>query len=285
MISEILKKIAFYPKSLTLPMRKFIAKGFDYTGLHKVIPYEIRLNYDLVTRPWYGYSIFHAAKIAKALNYKSVSILEFGVAGGNGLVNIERHIEEIKKIIDIEFEVYGFDLETGLPSPKDKKDLSYHWQEGFFKMDKNELEKKLKFSKLVLGDVKKTCPEFIAKYKPAPIGCVFVDLDYYSSTVDALKTFDGPDDFFLPRLLCYFDDTLGSEDELYNEFSGELAAINDFNSTHENKKISKLRCLYERKFKAGWNEMMYSYHNFTHKDYNKHISTTPKQQPLSKIHQ
>jgi hypothetical protein len=153
------------------------------------------------------------------------------------------------------------------------------------RFNKNEIEKKLKFSKLVLGDVKKTCPEFIEKYKPAPIGCVFVDLDYYSSTVDALKTFDGPDNFFLPRLLCYFDDTLGSEDELYNEFSGELAAINDFNSTHENKKISKLRCLYERKFKAGWNEMMYSYHNFAHKDYNKHISATPKQQPLSKIHQ
>jgi hypothetical protein len=285
MIFNILKKIAFYPKSLSLPFRKIIALCINFFKLNKVIPYEIRLNYDLVTRPWYGYSIFTAAKMAKALNYKSISILEFGVAGGNGLINIEKHIDEIKKIIDIDFEVYGFDLETGLPKTESKKDLSYHWKEGFFKMKKKELEKKLKISKLVLGDVKETCFTFFEKYKPAPIGCVFIDLDYYSSTVHALQIFDGADNFFLPRLICYFDDVLGSENELYNEFSGELAAINDFNFTNKNKKISKLRCLYERKFRAGWNEMLYSYHNFEHPDYNRHISTTPQDRPLEKIYQ
>jgi hypothetical protein len=285
MIFNILKKIAFYPKSLSLPFRKIIALCIHFFKLNKVIPYEIRLNYDLVTRPWYGYSIFTAAKMAKALNHKSISILEFGVAGGNGLINIEKHVDEIKKIIDIDFEVYGFDLETGLPKAESKKDLSYHWEEGFFKMKKKELEKKLKISKLVLGDVKETCFTFFEKYKPAPIGCVFIDLDYYSSTVHALKIFDGADNFFLPRLICYFDDVLGSENELYNEFSGELAAINDFNFTNKNKKISKLRCLYERKFRAGWNEMLYSYHNFEHPDYNRHISTTPQDRPLEKIYQ
>lgn len=282
---KILKKIVFYPKSVGLPLRKIISQFINYTKLNRIIPYELRLNYDLLTRPWYGYSIFHAAKMAKALNYKSISILEFGVAGGNGLINIERHIQEIKKIINIDFEVYGFDLETGLPQSKDAKDLNYHWKEGFFKMDKNALEKKLNFSKLVLGDVKDTIPDFFQKNKPAPIGCIFIDLDYYSSTVAALKILDGPDEFFLPRVLFYFDDILGSEDELYNDFSGELAAINDFNLSHANKKISKLRCLYERKFRAGWNEMMYSYHNFIHKDYNKHTSATPEQQPLKQFYQ
>lgn len=285
MIFKLLKKIAYYPKSLSYPLRKLIVKFIETTKFNNIIPYEIRMNYDLLSRTWYGYSIFHAAKMAKSLGYKSISILEFGVAGGNGLVNIEKHVNEIKKIINIDFEIYGFDLETGLPPPKDTKDLSYHWQQGFFKMKKGELQKKLKISKLVLGDVKETCPLFIAKYKPAPIGCIFIDLDYYSSTVDALKIFDGPDDYFLPRVICYFDDILGTEDELYNEFSGELAAINEFNSIHPKKKLSKLRCLYERKFRAGWNEMLYSYHNFLHKDYNKHISNTPKQQPLAKIYQ
>ena len=285
MIFSILKKIVFYPRSLSLPFRKLITIFIHFLKLNKVIPYEIRLNYDLVARPWYGYSIFTAAKMAKALDYKSMSILEFGVAGGNGLINIEKHIDEIKKIVNIDFEVYGFDLEQGLPKPESKKDLSYHWQEGFFKMKRVELEKKLKISKLVLGDVKNTCPTFFFFFKPATIGCIFIDLDYYSSTVNALKILNGPDNFFLPRLLFYFDAIMGSENELYNEFSGELAAINDFNLTHENKKISKLRCLFERKFRAGWNEMVYSYHNFQHPDYNKHISSTPKQQPLEKIYQ
>ena len=138
-------------------------------------------------------------------------------------------------------------------------------------MNVEALEKKLKFSKLILGDIKDTCQSFLSKNNPAPIGCVFIDLDYYSSTVEALKIFDGEDKYFLPRLFCYFDDVLGSENELYNEFSGELAAIEEFNNVHQHKKISKLRCLYERKVRAGWNEMIYSYHNFKHPDYNRFI--------------
>ena len=285
MILKTLRKIAYYPRPLSLPIRKNFVNIAEKFFFKKFIPYEIRLNYDMVTRPWYGYSIFHAAKIAKALEYKSMSIIEFGVAGGNGLINIEKHVEEIKKIIKIEFEIYGFDLESGLPKPDQKKDLKYHWKEGSFKMDYKSLKNKLKTSNLVLGDIKDTCPKFLSTYKPAPIGCIFVDLDYFSSTVEALKIFDGDDKFFLPRLLCYFDDILGSENELYNEFSGELAAIKNFNKTHQYKKICKLRCLYERKVRSGWNEMMYSFHNFNHPKYNNFISDTPLNQPLEKRYQ
>ena len=275
-----LRKILFYPKPLSLPIRRYLVDLLEKFSLQKIIPYEIRLNYDWVARPWYGYSILHAAKMAKSLGYKSISIIEFGVAEGNGLVNIEKHIEEIKKFINIEFEVYGFDMGTGLPKPTSDKDLGYHWQEGFFRMDQEALKKKLKLSKLVLGDVKDTCPTFFSSYNPAPISCVFVDLDYYSSTVEALKIFDVDSSKLLPRVYCYFDDILGSEDELYNEYSGELAAINHFNETHKDKKICKLRCLFERKVRRGWNEMIYSFHNFSHAKYNKFISDIPQRQPL-----
>ena len=262
MFLKTLRKIAYYPRPLSLPIRTYLVHLLEKFPLHNAIPYEIRLNHDWVGRPWYGYCIFHAAKMAKRLGYKTISVLEFGVAGGNGLVNIEKHIKQIKKIFDVEFEVYGFDMGTGLPKPNDKKDLSYHWQEGFFKMDQEALETKLNFSKLVLGDVKDTCPNFFSSHSPAPVGCIFVDLDYYSSTVEALKIFDADSSNLLPRVYCYFDDILGSENELYNEFSGELAAINYFNETRDDKKIAKLRCLYERKVRRGWNEMIYSFHSF-----------------------
>ena len=53
-------------------------------------------------------------------------------------------------------------------------------------MDRQILEGKLKRAKLVLGDVSDTCSMFFKDYNPAPIGAIFYDLDYYSSTKAAL---------------------------------------------------------------------------------------------------
>ena len=36
--------------------------------------------------------------------------------------------------------------------------------------------------------------------------------------------------FFLPSVFSYFDDIIGSEIELYNDYTGERLAINEFNS-------------------------------------------------------
>ena len=96
MFLKTLRKILFYPKPLSLPIRSYLVDLLEKFSLQKIIPYEVRLNYDWVARPWYGYSIFQAAKMAKSLGYERISIIEFGVAEGKGLVNIERHIEETK---------------------------------------------------------------------------------------------------------------------------------------------------------------------------------------------
>jgi hypothetical protein len=58
------------------------------------------------------------------------------------------------------------------------------WKPGFFHLDVEGLEKKLTKAKLVLGNVKETVTNFIENEKPAPIGFVSFDVDYYSSTVD-----------------------------------------------------------------------------------------------------
>ena len=73
-------------------------------------------------------------------------------------------------------------------------------------MDYKKLSKKLKKTKLILGDVSKTISKFNTDYNPAPIGAIFFDLDYYTSTINAFKIFENSDEKLLPRIICYFDD-------------------------------------------------------------------------------
>ncbi len=212
-------------------------------------------------RPHYGYCIEKAAQLAKNLGHNKVSIIELGVAGGNGLISIEKNCELIKKHINIDFEIYGFDMESGLPKPTNYKDEPYKWSEGFYKMDKEKLEKRLNISKLIIGDVEKTIRSFFSDYNPAPIGCIMFDLDLYSSTKSAFKLFDGDDKYFLPRLMCYFDD-IGSI-----EFLGERLAIKEFNDQNITKKIGQnLKLKFNTKVRGNY---IFEFHNFEHQDYSK----------------
>src|ERR1700730_2552995 len=106
--------------------------------------YESKLKLGVISRPHYGYCLYHAAKLAVKLGYRKISAVEFGVAGGNGLITLEHHAEQVSEILPIEIEVYGFDTGEGLPRPIDYRDLPYHWKEGFYKMDVKALEATLK---------------------------------------------------------------------------------------------------------------------------------------------
>lgn len=212
-------------------------------------------------RPYYGYCIQKAAQLAKSLGHEKMSIIELGVAGGAGLLTIEKNCALLKKFIHIDFEVYGFDIETGLPKPVDFRDEPYKWSEGFYKMDREKLESNLQFSKLIIGDVQKTVKTFFYDYDPAPIGCIIFDLDLYSSTKSAMKIFDANSDFFLPRVMCYFDD-IGSI-----EFVGERLAIKEFNIEQDSKKIGQnLKLKFNLKVRGNY---IFEYHDFKHPDYNK----------------
>src|SRR5262245_18585238 len=86
-------------------------------------PYIQRIRAGQVERPHYGYCMYEAARLASVLGHRKVSAIEFGVASGNGLLNMEAHANAIEKeIADVTFEVYGFDLETGLPHSTDCRD-------------------------------------------------------------------------------------------------------------------------------------------------------------------
>ena len=272
---QFLGQIAFHRMPLRVALFKRVLQEMKW------IPYPKRLEYDAVSRPSYGFCIYNAALLAVALGYPKISVIEFGVAGGNGLVNIEWHVRQIKKVLNIDFEVYGFDLESGLPEPRDYRDMPYMWAEGFFRMDRKKLENRLEFSKLVIGDIRETGSSFFDDFNPAPLGCAFFDLDYYSSTVDAFKIFDGGPGNYLPRVYCYFDDIFGGGLRANNEFVGELCAIKDFNERNSGKKIANVSGLVtSRKVPAYWKQAIYAFHDFDHPRYCDFIGNALPQVPL-----
>jgi hypothetical protein len=245
--------------------------------------WQFKFETGSLPRPNYAYITYQAALLAKRLGEPRVSVIEFGVAGGAGLVEMERYAEEIERMLGVRIEVYGFDTTRGLPAPVDYRDLPYHWKPGFFEMDLALLRSKLKRAQLVIGDTRDTVRTFVERYNPAPIGAISFDLDYYSSTVAALRILDAPDRFLLPRMAVYFDDVVGTEVEFYNDFTGVRLAINEFNSDHDRRKLSPLYYLRAMDPMTKWHYHMWSFHAFDHHGYGQFVSEENQQIPLQEV--
>ena len=237
----------------------------------KIGSFEFRLNINALKRMQYAYICFHAARLGKKLGYKKISVIEYGVAGGQGLLILEEHIKEIEKYFNIEIDIYGFDTGEGLPTPCDYRDLPYHWKKGFYSMNLDNLKNKLNKAKLIIGNIEDTSKTFFSDYTPAPIGAVIHDFDFYSSTKTALSMMKKNEKFFLPRVFSYFDDTIGSELELYNDYTGERLAINEFNTNNDDIKLCIPYHLKALKTEV-WHYQIWICHFFKHEKYNNFIS-------------
>lgn len=262
----------------------FLASGFlpssDFAATQDILRKDKRA--DFTTRAlWnalpysqYAYGIHHAAVLAKRLQVPEISVLEFGVAGGNGLVAMEAHAGEVASQTGVAIQVYGFDTGEGMTPPQDHRDMPYRFAMGNYRMDVPKLMERLKSARLVLGDVAGTASTFLQEYNPAPIGFVSFDMDYYSSTIAALAIFsENQDDrYFLPRIQCYFDDVIGSEYSSYNDFVGELAAIRDFNHGNESVKLAESRVFRKYAINFDWYHQIYLMHRFRHSLYGSYIS-------------
>jgi hypothetical protein len=233
--------------------------------------------------PQYAYGLLQGGFLAQRLGLPTFSALELGVAGGKGLMEMERLAAAVGRAYGFTVEVTGFDLGTGLPKPADYRDIPYAWQPGFFAMDENELRSRLTTAKLALGDIAHTGRAFIAS-GPPPIGFISFDFDYYSSTAAAITALLEADlDRYLPRVLCYFDDTVGPHEELHCESARELLAIREFNERSTDRKIARINGL-SRKLAdttAWWVEGIYVLHLFSHPRYNEYVyPVTNRQKPL-----
>ncbi|MDR1321199.1 MAG: hypothetical protein LBK56_07200 [Gracilibacteraceae bacterium] len=186
-----------------------------------------------LSRMSYVEPIYQAALLARKKGYDTISVIEFGVAGGTGLVLADLYARETERLTGVRIQVYGFDLGSGLPATDKAEDLLIAYKQGDYVMDESALRRQLRGAKLVLGDIRETAKDFFAKYAPAPIGAMFIDVDLYESTAAVLDMLLEPDDWYLPIVYMWFDDLAVGSD-----FSGEWLAIKEFNAKSLNSKIT-----------------------------------------------
>ena len=221
-------------------------------------------------RPPYLWGTLCAAALARQLGYPRISVLELGVAGGNGLRELERIAAFAERLSGVGIDVYGFDGGAGLPKPQDHRDLPQLWREGDYRADPGVVAQSLTRAKLIVGPVAETVPAFM-RGRPAPIGFVAFDLDLYRSTMDAFAAFAAPADLLLPRVTCYFDDIVGFS---HGDFNGERLAIRDFNEGSPRRKLSQVYGLrYFLGVEQWWVETMYMLHAFDHPRYGEFDGT------------
>jgi hypothetical protein len=221
----------------------------------------------LPVRPNYTWCVLHAASIASRTGVPEISVLEFGVAGGNGLVALEAVATEAERVLGVGIRVFGFDTGEGLPPPRDHRDAPFLMEGGDFPMDREALRARVDRAELVLGDVGSTVPGFLESGAP-PVGFISFDLDYYSSTRDALRLLDGDPAAFLPRVLCYFDDVHFYP---WGDSIGARLAIREFNDEHDTRKIDFLHgmryLMPPEQRDERWIEALYLAHLFDHPRY------------------
>lgn len=244
--------------------------------------YKRLIQLGAIDRPHYAYIVHQAADLAVRLGHKKVSVLEFGVAGGSGLLNLEMHAQRVGRMFGIAIEVYGFDTGEGLPPPTDYRDLPYIWQESQFKMDQVALKAKLRHAKLVLGLVSETTDSFVSDNDPAPIGAISFDLDYYSSTVHAFEILKVAPQRRLPRIFTYFDDIMSTDLGHVGPGVGVPLAIDEFNAASDERRFIPLSHLeFTLRPSRSWHKRIYSFCDFVHPDYNRYVFGTDRQLSLS----
>jgi hypothetical protein len=221
--------------------------------------------FDLLVRRQHAFGLLKAADEARARGLRRVTVVELGVASGTGLLNICELGVRITKETGVEFRVAGFDTGEGMPPPADYRDHPELYKEGWFPMDREALERSLPANaEIHFGPIAETMKSFVEQLGPeAPLGFATLDVDFYSSSKDALRLFDGRPDAYLPCVTLYVDDLSLST---HTRFAGELLAIREFNDEHELRKLDwDWNLANTRVFKrAEWLTHMFKLHVLDH---------------------
>jgi hypothetical protein len=236
------------------------------------------VEFELVVRQYYANGILRAADWAAGQGLKEMTAIEFGVAAGTGLLNAAMIARRVEKTTGVRVRIVGFDSGAGMPVPADYRDHPDLYSPGDFPMDVPRLRQHLPPGvDLVLGEVSQTVPDYLGKMT-APLGFVAFDLDYYSSTKQAMTILDGKPESYLPIVFCYFDDVYH---EAHNSWCGELLAINEFNASSPMRKFERFALLENRRIftRAAWLKQMYQLHVLDHPSREKTAPRVPFELP------
>lgn len=224
-----------------------------------------KIAFDLVLRQQHAYAILACADLAKERGIKEVTLIEFGVASGTGLLNICKLAKRITRETGVHFRIYGFDTGEGMPPPESYRDHPEIYHQGDFPMNHESLRKSLpNNAELIIGQIKETVGPFLRKVtEKSPIGFISIDVDFYSSSRDALEILQGNANQYLPRIQMYLDDL---EFPSHNSWCGERLAINEFNEKNRFRKIEQHAFLKSQRIfrNARWIDHMFTVHMLDH---------------------
>lgn len=226
--------------------------------------FRSKVAWDLVVRQQHAFGLLTAADTAKECGLSALTAIEFGVANGAGLINICDIAKRVTKATGVGISVLGFDTGTGLPLPQDYRDHPEAYKGGDYVMrDTTALKRTLEEqgAKLILGDIRDTVAGALRSLPP--VGFVSIDVDYHSSTVDALRIFKAEPTNYLPWVMMYLDDI---DYYRHSRFCCELRAIEDFNEASTKRKIAKAEFIRQQRIfqRPRWIEKMYVAHIFDH---------------------
>ena len=211
----------------------------------------------------YLLGVLGAADEARAQGVPRISVLELGVAGGNGLVALQNFAAKVEADTGVGISVFGFDAGGGISTAPtgDYRDHPDRYQQGDFPMDEARLRARLSDrTTLILGDVAETLPRSAADTLSDSLGFVAVDIVLYSSTKNALNALFGKRRNILLRVPLYLDDINGF---WTHRWAGELLAVEKFNRGHSGVKID----VWHRPFRTRpfpeeeWVQKMYVAHD------------------------
>ncbi|HTV61500.1 MAG TPA: hypothetical protein VMH30_02910 [Verrucomicrobiae bacterium] len=228
--------------------------------------YRAKVDYDLVVRQNNAYGILKAADFAVRQGIRTVSLIEFGVAAGTGLLNMAQIAGKVTRATGVSFKLYGFDSGRGMPPARDYRDHPDLYQKGDYVMNQDALKKVLPANvQLIIGEVTDTVSDFISRLpSDEPVGYVVFDLDYYFSMRDALKILrDANPQKYLPITLVFLDDIALDP---HNHYCGELLAVNEFNAENPLRKIEHHAFLENSRIfrRAIWVKQMFFLHVLDH---------------------
>jgi hypothetical protein len=227
--------------------------------------FRAKVDFDLIIRQQFAFSILYAADQARALGVKKIVLVEFGVANGSGLLNMCAIAASVTKATGVEFEVYGFDTGAGMPPAIDYRDHPEIFQQGDFPMNFPKLKAALPpFAHLLIGELENTIPAFLQQLSPeTPLAFVSLDVDYYSSSKRALEVFKAAPEKYLPMVILYLDDIFNDS---CNPWCGENLAVREFNDESTLRKIAPFPFLRARRIfqRARWVDQIYFVHMFDH---------------------
>lgn len=200
---------------------------------HAVRSGDLRLG-----RSYYVLSLMQGVIQAIHCGYPRIAAVELGVGSGGGLRELCCAAKFFTADAGIDIDIFGFDCAAGLPRPVDYRDHPEVWEPGEYAMgNPDRLRAKLPpNAHLIIGDVRDTIPGFEPQLR-GQIGFVSIDLDFYSSTRDAMSLFRFAPDRYLPAVPLYVDDVENCI--CFNEWCGVSGAIREFNQTEPMRKIVK----------------------------------------------